>query len=57
MAVHPVTIPVAAGAQNVVNFRWEYKAIPTNLKGYSAEFRVKKQITDPGHLFNLSSTD
>lgn len=57
MAVRPVTVPVDAGAENVINFRWKYKGIPIKLDGYSAEFRVKKQITDPGYLFTLSETD
>ena len=57
MAVRPVTIPVDAGVENVLNFRWRFRGIPINLDGYTAEFRVKKKITDPGTLFVLTETD
>ena len=57
MAVRPVVIPVDAGVENVLNFRWRFRGIPINLDGYTAEFRVKKKITDSGTLFVLTETD
>ena len=57
MAVRPVVIPVDAGAENILNFWWKYRGTPINLTGYSAEFRVKKKITDLTHLFVLTDAD
>ena len=57
MAVKPVNIPIDAGVENILNFWWKYRGTPINLTGYSAEFRVKKKITDTTHLFTLTETD
>ena len=57
MAVRPVVIPVDAGVENVLNFRWRFRGEPIKLHGYAAEFRTKKKITDPGYLFTLTDAD
>lgn len=57
MAVRPITIPIDAGVENILNFWWKYRGVPVQLQGYTAEFRVKKKITDTTHLFTLTETD
>lgn len=57
MAVRPVIIPVDAGVENVLNFRWRFRGEPIKLHGYTVEFRVKKKITDTTHLFTLTDAD
>jgi hypothetical protein len=36
MAVRPVVIPVDAGVENVLNFRWRFRGEPIKLHGYTA---------------------
>jgi len=57
MAVRPITIPIDAGVENILNFWWKYRGAPINLTGYTVEFKVKKKITDTEYLFTLTDTD
>jgi len=57
MAVRPITIPIDAGVENILNFWWKYRGKPITLTGYTVEFKVKKKITDTEYLFILTDTD